>query len=103
VRFEEWQEIFPPAAAGTYAATPRVLRSAFVDEWLGQKDAIREAAPRIRKELRALINEQRLDSVLAFGGQTAGLIDDIAPAATIVREIVAEAEQALSGAVRLIG
>src|SRR5215471_15296168 len=32
VRFEEWREIFPPSAPGAYAASPRVLRSPFVDE-----------------------------------------------------------------------
>jgi enoyl-[acyl-carrier protein] reductase II len=103
VRFDEWREIFPPATPGAYAATPRVLPSPFVDEWRGRPDAVREAAPRLREELLAVVQEHRLDKVLLFGGQTAGLIDDVAPAETIVREIVAEAEQALTDAARLKG
>ena len=94
VRFEEWQEIFP-RASGAYAVTPRVMRSPFVDEWRGRAGAAREAAPRLREELRALIDEHKLDTAVAFGGQTAGLINDVAPAASIVREMVAQAEQAL--------
>ena len=103
VRFEEWEEIFPPTAPGAYAATPRVMRSPFVDEWRGRAAAAREAAPRLREELRVLVEEHRLDNVLAFGGQTAGLIKDVAPAATLVLGMVAEAEQALSDGVRLVG
>ena len=71
------------------------MRSPFVDEWRGRGDAAREEAPRLREELRALIDEHRLDSAMAFGGQTAGMIKDVAPAASIVREMVAQAEQAL--------
>jgi enoyl-[acyl-carrier protein] reductase II len=102
VRFEEWQEIFPPTAPGAYAATPRVLRSAFVDEWRGRGSDVREAAPKLREELLELVHEHRLDSALAFGGQTAGMINDVAPAATIVRNMVAEAEQLLRDATRVI-
>jgi len=39
---------------------------------------------------------------LPFTGQTAGLIRDILPAAEIVKKIVAEAEDALKGAARLL-
>ena len=101
VRFEEWQEIFPAEKPGAYSFAPRVLRSPFVDEWRGRADAVREAAPRLREELSALVREQRIDKVLPFGGQTVGLIHDIAPAAQIVHEIVSEAERALADAVRL--
>jgi nitronate monooxygenase/enoyl-[acyl-carrier protein] reductase II len=102
VRFEEWQEIFP-RAPDAYAATPRVLRSAFVDKWRGQTEAVREAAPALREELLAVVGEHRLDKILAFGGQTAGLVNEIAPAETIVREIVADAEQALRHPLQLKG
>ena len=32
VRFEPWRDIMPPSASG-YAVVPRLVRTAFVDEW----------------------------------------------------------------------
>jgi enoyl-[acyl-carrier protein] reductase II len=103
VRFEEWQEIFPRESAAAYPATPRVLRSPFVDKWRGRPEAVREAAPELREEILAAVQEHRLDKILQFAGQTTGLIDEVVPAERIVRELVGEAEQALTETVRLIG
>jgi enoyl-[acyl-carrier protein] reductase II len=103
VRFEEWQEIFPHKTAAAYRATPRVLRSPFVDEWRGRPEAVREAAPGLHAELMTVVREHRLDKILQFGGQTAGLIREIAPAEQIVRELVAGAEEALTRALQLKG
>ena len=102
VRFEEWAEVFPRADAA-YPATPRVLRSPFVDGWRGRPEAVRAAAPELREEILAVVGEHRLDKILQFAGQTAGLVHEVAPAATIVHEIVAGAEAALSEAFRLQG
>lgn len=101
VRFEEWQVIFP-TAQGAYPATPRVLRSAFVEEWRGRPEAVRKEAARLREEILAIVREQRLDALLPFAGQTAGMIHDVVTAEEIVHGIVAEAERALQGAVELI-
>ena len=103
VRFEEWAEVFPPAVAGAYPATPRVLRSPFVDGWRGRSEAIRAAAPELREEILAAVGEHRLDKILQFAGQTVGLVDEVAPAGTIVHEIVTEAAVALGEAFRLEG
>ena len=103
VRFEEWQEIFPREAAAAYPATPRVLRSPFVDKWRGRPEAVRQAAPELHEEIMAVVREHRLDKILWFAGQTAGLIHEVAPAERIVREIVAEAEHALTDTLRLKG
>jgi len=103
IRFEEWQEIFPRENPAAYPATPRVLRSPFVEKWHGRTEAVRQAAPQLREQILAVVKEHRLDKIIPFGGQTAGLIRDVAPAETILRDIVAEAEQALSNAIRLKG
>jgi len=97
VRFEEWAEVFPRKAKA-YPATPRVLRSPFVDDWRGRPEAVRAAAPELREEILAAVGEHQLDKILRFAGQTAGLIHEVAPAATIVQEIVAGAEAALNEA-----
>ena len=52
-----------------------------------------------RSALRALPHGHlrwRGDEYLPFTGQSAGLIDDVLPAAEIVARVVAEAEEALS-------
>ena len=44
VRFDAWEVIFPPAGGGAYATVPRVLRTPFVEQWLGRtQEARREA------------------------------------------------------------
>ena len=102
VRFEEWRTIFPPAP-GAYPATPRVLRSAFVEEWRGRPEAVKAESSKLHDELMSLVREHRLDKLLPFAGQTAGMVHDVLPADTIVRTIVAGAEQALRRSVKLVG
>lgn len=97
VRFEAWQEIFP-AQKGAYAVSPRVLRSPFVDQWRGRPDEVRREAETLREQILAVVGEHRMDKLLPFAGQTAGMIQELAPAAQIVETLVADAERALRGA-----
>jgi nitronate monooxygenase/enoyl-[acyl-carrier protein] reductase II len=46
----------------------------------------------------ASIQQQRPHELTPFTGQTAGLINDVPPAADIVRSIIAEAEAAIETA-----
>jgi nitronate monooxygenase/enoyl-[acyl-carrier protein] reductase II len=100
VRFEVWKEIAPPAKPGAYPFAPRVLRSAFVDEWQARPDEAKRQAERLRVEVKAAVRDHRLAEILPFAGQTVGMITDILPAAEIVRRIVREARQVLEGALR---
>jgi enoyl-[acyl-carrier protein] reductase II len=102
IRFEVWQEIFPPVGGSAYPTVPRVLRTPFVDEWRQRPDTAKQQAERLRDEIMAAVREHRPDKLMPFAGQTAGLIHDILPAGEIVHRILVEAEQALNGAVRLI-
>jgi NAD(P)H-dependent flavin oxidoreductase YrpB (nitropropane dioxygenase family) len=65
----------------------RMKRTPFVQRWLGREPELR----RRRRQLFADLEE----SDLIYFGQSAGLIDSIKPAAEVVREIVAEAEEIL--------
>jgi nitronate monooxygenase/enoyl-[acyl-carrier protein] reductase II len=102
VRFEEWREFFPPASGRAYDVVPRVIRTPFVDEWRGRRDDVRGEAERLRGEVITALREDRIHELVPFAGQTAGLIREVLPAAEIVRRIVAEAEQALERAGRLV-
>jgi NAD(P)H-dependent flavin oxidoreductase YrpB (nitropropane dioxygenase family) len=77
---------------GAYA---RVLRTAFVQQWLGREAEVRQR----RAELLRGIQRARDEGDVANGslliGQDAGLIDTVEPAGSVVERIVREAEQLL--------
>jgi enoyl-[acyl-carrier protein] reductase II len=98
VRFDVFNEILPSGSDRAYETVPRVLRTAFVEEWQGRPEEARRQAERLRAELMSAIKERRPHELLPFTGQTAGLVHDILPAAEIVRQMAAQAEQALQRA-----
>jgi nitronate monooxygenase/enoyl-[acyl-carrier protein] reductase II len=85
----------PPSA---YDVVPRALRTSFLEEWQHRRDDARREAARLRSELIAGIQQGRMYEYFPFTGQTAGMIQDILPAAEIVRRLVDEAEEALAQA-----
>ena len=95
VRFETWSAIMPPRPPGAYDVVPRVLRSGFVDEWRARASDAAAAAERLQAEVMGAVREGRTHEVVAFTGQTVGLIGDVRPAADIVRDLVTGAERAL--------
>jgi enoyl-[acyl-carrier protein] reductase II len=103
IRFEAWEGIFPPSGGGAYATVPRVMRTPFVQEWLGRTEAAREEAERLRDEVLSAIRGRTTHELLPFTGQTAGMVRDVLPAAEIVGRMAAEAEQALKRASELGG
>jgi enoyl-[acyl-carrier protein] reductase II len=103
VRFEVFNEILPPRSDRAYETVPRVMRTAFVEEWQGRPEEASRQSERLRAELMSAIKERRPHELLPFTGQTAGMVHDILPAAEIVRMMVAEAEQALERASALRG
>jgi NAD(P)H-dependent flavin oxidoreductase YrpB (nitropropane dioxygenase family) len=76
-------------------AFARVLRTRFVQEWLGREGEVRFH----RAELAKRLAEARANGDVANGsllvGQDAGLIDSIEPASDVVRRIIVEAEDIL--------
>lgn len=96
VRFETWSSIMP-AREGGYEVVPRVLRTEFVATWEGRGDQARQQAGDLREQIIGSIQQGRAHELTPFAGQTAGLIHDIAPAADIIRRMVAEAENILKG------
>jgi nitronate monooxygenase/enoyl-[acyl-carrier protein] reductase II len=95
VKVEFVDEAFPPGDEGSYPAQPRVLRTPFVDEWNTRRHEAPAAAEQLRAELRTAVESGRAHELVPFTGQTAGLVDEVLPAAEIVRRLVDEAEQAL--------
>ena len=93
VRFETWSAIMPPRPPGAYDVVPRVMRTDFVSEWESRPRDAAEQSNRLVGEIMDALREARTHEVLPFTGQTAGMISDLQPAATIVQSMVAEAER----------
>ena len=94
VRFEAWGAILPPSERG-YDVVPRVIRTDFVATWEGRKEEAGRHAERLRTEIMTAIEEGRPHEMTPFAGQSAGLVQEVLPAAKVVRAISEEAEQAL--------
>jgi len=76
-------------------AWSRVARTRFVEEWLGREPELR----RRRKEVWAELEQAEEEGDPADGrvwmGQSAGLVESVAAAGDVVRQVAAEAEEIL--------
>jgi NAD(P)H-dependent flavin oxidoreductase YrpB (nitropropane dioxygenase family) len=88
----------PDVAAGQVwpGAYARVLRNAFIEEWIGREGELRRNLGEVRQSLQAAraAGDAKHGSLLM--GQDAGLIDSIEPAGPLVERLAAEAEAILS-------
>jgi nitronate monooxygenase/enoyl-[acyl-carrier protein] reductase II len=91
-----WQMRSPPA--GEFDVIPRALRTPFIEQWLGRGDAVHDQGEQLLAQIGAAIVEGRMHEVVPFAGQSAGAIEEILPAAEIVRRFLADAEDALTHA-----
>jgi enoyl-[acyl-carrier protein] reductase II len=98
VRFETWSAIMPPTSG--YAVVPRVISTAFVEEWQGRSAEVGEQAGELRAQIMGAVRERRPETLTPFTGQTAGLIGEVLAAGDIVRRMAADACDALRGAAR---
>ena len=73
----------------------RVLRTRLVEEWLGREPELRRRRHEVLADARAMDRDEEPDRWFFWVGQSAGLVDDIAPAGEIVTRIVGEAEEIL--------
>jgi nitronate monooxygenase/enoyl-[acyl-carrier protein] reductase II len=94
VKVAFWNDVMPPEGGG-YDTLPRALRTPFIERWNPQREEASREAARLREEIGNAMQQGGAHELVPFTGQTAGLIRDILPAAEIVRQLVAEAEQAL--------
>jgi enoyl-[acyl-carrier protein] reductase II len=86
-----------PGTVG-YGTRVRLLRTEFVQRWeerAGEVDA--DPVP-ARAELAEAVAAGDREQLLVVGGQSAGLIEDVEPAAAIVLALVAETRDALAAA-----
>jgi nitronate monooxygenase/enoyl-[acyl-carrier protein] reductase II len=101
VKFYAWNDIMPPLRSGGYKTSLRAIRTPFIDRWQENRDEARQKAEHLRGELLEAMQQGNLHKLVPGAGQSAGLISNLLPAGDIVRQMVAEAEQALEQSARL--
>lgn len=77
-------------------AMSRAVRNGFIERWAGREWEIRQRQTEIFAGVMQARKEGNTDEAPMTMGQDSGLIDDIAPAADIVRRIADEAEDILA-------
>ncbi|HET7912025.1 MAG TPA: nitronate monooxygenase, partial [Pseudolabrys sp.] len=79
--------------------TGRALRNRFVADWQGHEATLAEPATTARELLRYTRARDGgdTDNTGIFIGEVAGLLKDVRPADTIVKALVAEAEDLIAG------
>jgi len=94
----------PDVAAGQVwpGAYARVLRNAFIEEWIGREGELRRHLSEVRQSLQAARAAGDAKRGALLMGQDAGLIDSIEPAGTLVKRLAADAEKALRERGRLL-
>ena len=98
---EVLNDIMPNPGALGYGTVLRSIRSEFIDTWKPRRDEARKQAEKLLAQLVDLTKQGRIGEVFPAAGQSAGLIQDIVPAAEVVRRLIEEAQGALAQARRL--
>jgi nitronate monooxygenase/enoyl-[acyl-carrier protein] reductase II len=95
VQVEFMNAVRPNPGTLGYRTRVRLLRTAFVDRWEPHVDEVRADPTEALTELLDAAVAGGIEELFVSGGQSAGLLDRVRPAAEIVRTLVAEAEDAL--------
>ena len=88
--------IVPPLTEGGWPTIPRSLRTKFIDTWHARPADVPAHAKGLRDELTEAMRSGRAHELIPLSGQTAGQIHQVLPVEQIMREIVDQAETALS-------
>lgn len=78
-------------------AMARVLRNRFIERWAGREWALRQHAREVGRTLLAARQSGDAEQAALLVGQDAGLIDAVLPAAEVIRRMVAEAHDIMTG------
>jgi nitronate monooxygenase len=73
---------------GWSGVTGRALRNRFTEAWHGREAELRERIDAERKKYRAAVERLDYDTGVIFAGEAVDLIDEVLPAAEIVRRLV---------------
>ena len=98
-----WNDAFPTPGEHGYGTRVRALRTGFTERWEARRDELRRDPAVMLAELEAAEEAGTIDELIVVGGQSAGLIEEVLPAAEIVETIAAEAAAILARAPEIVG
>lgn len=98
-----WDQIFPKPGNGAFDVVPRALETEFIRKWQADPAGAEAHASELQQEVMDGIQQGRMERFVPFGGQSAGLIHEILPAAEIVSRLVEDASGALVAARHFAG
>jgi nitronate monooxygenase/enoyl-[acyl-carrier protein] reductase II len=93
---EVLNDILPVPGTAGYGTVLRSLPTSFLREWSGKREEAKREGDRLREQIRVKAQEGHRHELLLTAGQTAGGIKEILPASQLIRQLMAEAESALS-------
>ena len=102
VKVDALNDIKPLPGTGGYGTVLRSLRTPFVDEWNAKRAEARRDGERLWAEMQEKARQGRRHESLMTAGQSSGGVTDILSVAEIIRQVVAEAEAALSRGPRFL-
>lgn len=88
-------DLVPPASEGAYSTAPRVVLNAFIEEWHGRDEEFRTRRAELADRMRAAMLGGTLHELMVITGEVAGVIDEVLPAAEIVRRMATDAKEVL--------
>ncbi|GGT53522.1 NAD(P)H-dependent flavin oxidoreductase [Streptomyces purpureus] len=95
-------QILPSPTEGGFTTVPRSLRTRFVEEGNARPEVAAAQAGALRTRVMASMRDGTAHELIPLTGQTAGLVQDIAPAAELVHRLITEAETTLRALVDLV-
>jgi nitronate monooxygenase/enoyl-[acyl-carrier protein] reductase II len=102
IQLDFMNDLRPSPGTLGYGTRVRALRTDFTDRWQQRADELRADPTPALTEIANAAAEDRLEELLVVGGQSAGLIRELRPAADIVQMLVSDAETALAKAATLV-
>jgi nitronate monooxygenase/enoyl-[acyl-carrier protein] reductase II len=97
-RFDVLNDISPLPGTAGYGTVLRSLHTEFLDEWSAKREEARRDRERLRGQIVSTTQARRQHECLLTAGQTAGGINEILSVREIMRQLMTEAEAALSRA-----
>lgn len=96
IKAEVLNDITPLPGTAGFPTVLRSLHTDFLDEWSTKREEARRERDRLRQQIVSTTQAGQPHATLLTAGQTAGGIKEILPVASLIRQLVAEAEAVLS-------
>ena len=96
VKFSALNDLLPSPGTKGYGTVLRSIKTPFIEESEARRELVSRDSERLLGVLKIAIQAGKVHEVMPTAGQTVGGIHEVLPAATIVQQMVSQAERALA-------